>query len=52
MDNEKEVYFNVYCPKCKYYNLDAIMDPCNDCLAIGAREESHKPEYFKDKEEK
>lgn len=51
MDNVKEVYFDVYCPKCKYYDLDGIFDPCNECLEIGGRESSHKPEYFVEKED-
>lgn len=48
MENAKEVYFDVYCQHCKYYGLDAEYDPCNECLGIGAREGSHRPEYFEE----
>lgn len=48
----KEVYFNVYCNKCKYAEKSGHEDPCNDCLAVGAREGTHKPEKFEEKEDK
>lgn len=48
----KEVYFNVYCKKCKHEDKAGHEDPCNDCLAVGAREGTHKPEKFEEKEEK
>lgn len=49
--NMKEVFFNVYCPTCKYkdikdtdiYTDDAKEEPCNECLTVPAREYSHKP---------
>ena len=40
----REVRFDKYCETCKYKELDEVKDPCNDCLAIGMREETEKPE--------
>ena len=45
----KEVYFDVYCPKCKHYGKDESEDPCWDCLTEGINEDSHKPVYFEEK---
>ena len=44
----KEVDFASYCQKCKYVDIEAIEDPCNECLAIPARIHSSKPEYYKE----
>lgn len=49
--SSKEVYFNIYCPKCKYADVYEGDDPCNDCLANGMNDDSHKPIRFKPKEE-
>ena len=49
--NTKEVYFSVYCPKCENYDKLGSDEPCNDCLARGWNEDSHKPIRFKEKEE-
>lgn len=49
MDTYKEVDFKTYCKKCKYRKLSEVKDPCNDCLSIGSRKDSHKPEYFEEK---
>ena len=46
MNNIKEVYFDEYCRECKYKNLEEHEEPCCDCLSIGGREDSHKPEYY------
>lgn len=43
----KEVDFEKYCNLCVYKLLSENQDPCDDCLAVPAREDSHKPEYFK-----
>ena len=47
----KEVYFNEYCKKCKNVNTSETEDPCNECLAHGWNDDSHKPIRFKEKEE-
>ena len=45
----KEVDFKSYCDKCKHRDIHEKMDPCNDCLEIGMREGTSKPEYFEEK---
>ena len=47
----KEVYYHIWCEKCKYANLDEAEDPCNDCLNEPSNEDSHKPVYFEEKED-
>lgn len=42
----KEVYFDQYCPKCKYNTLSESNDPCHDCLNYGYNKNSHKPVNF------
>ena len=48
--NLKEVDFNKYCETCKNKDLKEHFDPCNDCLEVGAREGTEKPECWKEKE--
>lgn len=45
----KEVDFKTYCKKCKYRDIKEKMDPCNDCLEVGMREGTNKPEHFEEK---
>lgn len=47
----KEVDFEKYCKTCKYSDLQAQFDPCNDCLAESMNLNSEKPVYWKEKEE-
>lgn len=52
MDEFKFVEFDKYCATCVHKGEEES-DPykkCNDCLAIPAREYSHKPEYYKKKD--
>lgn len=46
MDNLHIVEFEKYCPKCQYYKSDENDDPCYECLKVGARENSRKPERY------
>jgi hypothetical protein len=46
---DKEVYFDRYCPKCEYGNLPGKQDPCNECLDNPINLYSHKPINFKEK---
>lgn len=46
----KEVYFNEYCKKCIHSDNAETDDPCNECLAQGWNDDSHKPIRFKEKE--
>lgn len=45
---EKEVYFDQYCPKCKYYDTDEGENPCDICLGYPSNQNSHKPLEFKE----
>lgn len=47
----KEVRFDLYCSKCKYYEKSEAEDPCWHCLDQGWNEDSHKPIEFEEKEE-
>ncbi len=47
----KEVYFDVYCKKCKYWDKSESEDPCYDCLEDGWNEDSHKPVKFEEKDD-
>ena len=49
-NNMQEVYFDVYCKKCKYAELDGWKDPCNDCLSEGMNDGSHKPVCYEEAE--
>ena len=51
-DHEKFVDFDIYCPKCEFKDLTENDDPCSECLACPARDNSHKPEKFKERVEK
>ena len=45
-DNYTVVRFDIYCNKCKYKDRDERLNPCNECLEVGARENTHVPEYW------
>lgn len=46
----KEVYFEIYCHKCKYWEKKENEDPCWDCLENAWNEDSHKPVKFEEAE--
>lgn len=49
--NMKEVFFNQYCNTCVYKDLEVFDEPCDECLNVPARANSHKPlMYIKNKE--
>lgn len=41
--NVKEVYFDKWCPSCKYQGNSESDDPCWDCLEQGWNVDSHRP---------
>lgn len=47
-DNYKEVNFEKYCGICKFKELPAHYDPCDECLAYGVNSNSEKPVYWKE----
>lgn len=48
IENDKEVWFHEYCPQCKYYETESTDDPCNECLTMGSRINTHKPLMYKE----
>lgn len=46
----KEVYFEIYCPKCEHHEKTEQEDPCWDCLNNPVNEYSHKPTHYKEKD--
>jgi hypothetical protein len=48
----KEVYFEDYCPKCKYKNNIESCDECDECLDNCVNQDSHKPIRFEEEKEK
>lgn len=48
-ETKKFVDFDLYCPLCKYEKTNDGEEPCNSCLTVGARENSHKPERWEAK---
>lgn len=47
-ENLKEVRFDIYCKTCKHWELPDEEDPCNECLAIPANNNSHKPVCYEE----
>lgn len=46
-----EVDFEKYCPKCEYRDYPEESDICTECLAYPMNHESHKPHRFKQSDE-
>ena len=47
MDNQmKFVEFDIYCKRCKYSKVNETEEPCNECLNIPQRVNTHVPEYW------
>lgn len=42
VNEEKEVYFDIYCKKCKNYKKPESEEPCNECLT-NPYNKSHVP---------
>ena len=54
MDDGKKkfVEFDKWCSSCRFEKNTAVQPPCDDCLEIPARDYSHKPEFWEEKDEK
>ena len=50
INEEKEVYFSLYCHQCKHKDTKDTDEPCNDCLAHPSNAWSHKPVHFEEEE--
>lgn len=47
-NRRKEVFFDMYCKTCEYYEQASYLHPCNDCLSNPYNEDSHKPVNWKE----
>lgn len=47
---DKEVRFDLYCKKCKFFENEEYEDPCDECLNYPSNTYSHKPLYFEESE--
>ena len=45
---KQEVDFKKYCPLCKHYKQAEREEPCNECLGIGANDNTTRPLYFEE----
>lgn len=48
VNDQKEVYFDRYCPLCKHKDRKEEEDPCYNCLAEAVNTDSHKPINFEE----
>lgn len=46
----KEVYFDQYCPSCKYFSMDETEGPCSECMCYPINLYSHRPVEWKEKD--
>ena len=50
-NNNKLIFFEKYCPTCKYEDVEETNDPCNECLFCPVRENTHKPDKWEEKDD-
>lgn len=48
-NNTKLVEFDKWCKSCKFFTVSPSREPCDTCLGIPARDNSHKPEKWQEK---
>ena len=51
MHTEKIVDFFKYCSTCKYFTRSEWEPPCDECVELPARVDSHKPEYYEEEKD-
>lgn len=44
----KEVYFGIWCNKCKHKDKLEAESPCWECLDEPSNEDSHRPQYYEE----
>ena len=47
-ESNKEVRFDIYCPKCENKSKKDTDEPCNTCLETGMRFGTEKPDLYKE----
>lgn len=47
-NEEKEVLFHLFCPKCEYWETDQNEEPCESCLDETTNYYSVKPVKYKE----
>lgn len=52
MNEERMVLFNVYCSKCKHYQVAEEDEPCRECLKHPTNIHSYKPINYEEGENK
>lgn len=50
MDTNFKLVDFVKCEKCKHFDTPDYEDPCDECLSVAARPDTHTPLYFEEKE--
>ncbi len=48
-EQNKIVFFEKYCPNCKYEEMDENQEPCWDCLDCPVNQDTHRPVKFEEK---
>lgn len=48
---DKEVRFDIYCPRCKHRDVPDWEDPCDECLEYPSNEHSRKPVFFEERDD-
>ena len=48
-EDQKEVYFHLYCKTCKHKETPDHKHPCNECLENPTNTDSHKPVNYEEK---
>ena len=54
MDHQsyKEVYFDQYCEKCKYKDIEETEEPCDECMGESTNWNTHRPVKYEEKGKK
>lgn len=48
IDNLKLVRHDIYCERCKFYQIAEEREPCATCLGVPVREGSEKPTMYQE----
>lgn len=48
MENTEKLVDFTYCKTCKFQSERDVDEPCNECLSIPARDNSHRPINYKE----